>query len=34
MLRPGVTGSKYEERKHYETATALRIYKGRTKLKG
>ena len=30
----GITGCKYEERKHYKTATALRIYKGRTKLKG
>ena len=30
----GVTGCKYEERKHYKIATALRIYKSRTKIKG
>ena len=32
----GITGctGKYEERKHYKIAMALRIYKGRTKLKG
>ena len=29
-----ITGRKYEERKHYKIAMALRIYRGRNKFKG